>query len=47
MKHLRLRLEVRDYISLTPTKVIAAAPGASFSGVMNDIMALASFGYTF
>lgn len=46
-QHLRLRLEVRDYISSTPNKVIAPAPGASVSGLLNDIMALGSLSYTF
>jgi len=43
--HTRLRVEVRDYISSTPHKVIAAAPGASISGVMNDITGLVGLSY--
>lgn len=45
--HLRLRFEVRDYISSSPNKVIAPAPGASVKGWLNDIVALGSLGYTF
>ena len=45
--HLRLRLEVRDYISTAPTKLIAPAPRASESGWLHDIMALAAFSFTF
>jgi hypothetical protein len=45
--HLRLRLEVRDYISSTPNKVIAPAPGASSGGLLNQVMALASLSLAF
>lgn len=45
--HMRIRFEVRDYISSSPNQVIAPAPGASVSGWLNDITALASLGYTF
>ena len=44
--HVRLRLEVRDYISPAPDKVIAAAPGASISGWLNDVMGLGGLSYT-
>jgi hypothetical protein len=44
-QHLRFRIEVRDYISAAPSKVIAAAPGASRSGILNDITALAGLAY--
>ena len=37
-KSVRVRFEVRDYVSRTPNKVIAPAPGASFDGVLNDIV---------
>jgi len=46
-RHMRLRFEVRDYISSSPSKVIAPVPGASVSGWLNDIMASASVSYTF
>jgi hypothetical protein len=45
-KSFRLRLEVRDYISPSPKKVIAAAPGESITGIMNDVQALAAASYT-
>ena len=45
--HLRLRFEVRDYISPAPRKVIAAAPGAAINGWWNDILGLAGISYTF
>jgi hypothetical protein len=44
-QHLRLRFEVRDYISASPSKVIAPAPGASLSGILNDVAALAGVAY--
>lgn len=43
--HVRLRVEVRDYISGAPEKVIAAAPGASISGILNDVTGLAGLSY--
>ena len=42
-KHLRFRVEGRDYISPAPNKVIAPAPGASLGGVWNDIQGLVGF----
>lgn len=45
-QHVRLRFEVRDYISGSPGKVIAPAPGASLTGIMNDIIGLAGLSYT-
>jgi hypothetical protein len=42
-KHLRVRLEGRDYISPAPNKVIAPAPGASLGGVLNDFQGLVGF----
>ncbi len=44
--HARMRFEIRDYLSPTPSKVIATAPGVTIGGVLNDIQALASIGYT-
>lgn len=43
--HARMRVEVRDYISSTPSKVIAPAPGASLNGVMNDVTGLVGLSY--
>jgi hypothetical protein len=45
-KNLRLRLEMRDYVSPAPNKVIAPAPGASLGGVMNDIQGMVAFSVT-
>lgn len=46
-RHLRVRFEVRDYISAQPDKVIAAAPGVQLGGgVMHDILGLAALSYT-
>jgi len=45
--HLRLRVEVRDYLSATPNKVIQPAPGSSLSGILNNIVALGGLSYTF
>ena len=44
-QHVRLRFEVRDYLSAPPSKVIAPAPGASIGGVLNDIVGIASLVY--
>jgi hypothetical protein len=41
----QLRVEVHDYISPLPSKVIAAAPGASISGWLNDIIPTVSIAY--
>lgn len=40
-----LRFEVRDYIGPKPSKVIAAAPGASIRGVPNDIIGSVGLSY--
>jgi hypothetical protein len=45
-QHVRLRIEVRDYISAAPSSVIAPAPGASISGLSHDILGLAGLSYT-
>jgi hypothetical protein len=46
-KHLRLRLEADDYLSATPGKVIAPAPGATLGGVMHNVIAFAALSFTF
>jgi hypothetical protein len=43
---LRFRVEMRDYISPAPNKVIAPAPGATLGGVVNDIVGVAAISYT-
>lgn len=45
-KNLRFRVEMRDYISPAPNKVIAPAPGASLGGVLNDIQGMIGFSLT-
>ena len=42
---IRFRVEVRDYISGSPGKVIAPAPGSSLTGILNDVTALAGVAY--
>jgi hypothetical protein len=45
-KNLRVRFEVKDYISQRPGKLIVPAPGVKASGILNDIIGTASIGYT-
>ncbi|MGO9239972.1 MAG: hypothetical protein ACLQBJ_04095 [Bryobacteraceae bacterium] len=45
-KSTNLRLEVRDYIGPAPNKVIAPNVGASISGILNDVIAMAVLSYT-
>jgi hypothetical protein len=45
-KNLRLRVEMRDYISPAPNKVIAPAPGASLGGVLNDLQGMVGLSLT-
>lgn len=42
-----LRIEVRDYFSSFPTKVIAPAPGARLSGWLHDIVPMAGITFLF
>jgi hypothetical protein len=44
-KHGRVRLEAHDYISKVPKDVLAAAPGESIRGIMNNVVASVSVGY--
>jgi hypothetical protein len=44
---LMLRFEVRDFITPVPHQVIATAPGAKISGMLNNIVFLAGLGVTF
>jgi hypothetical protein len=39
-KHLRLRVQVRDYFSQAPHDVIAPAPGATLSGLRQDVIGM-------
>ncbi len=45
-KRMRLRVQVRDFISSSPKDVIAAAPGASLTGIVNDFVATGAFSIT-
>jgi len=45
-QHLRARVQVRDYISAAPNQVITPAPGASISGVVNDIVGMGTLAFT-
>ena len=45
-RHLRLRVQVRDFISRAPDEVITPAPGASISGIVNDIVGMGTLGLT-
>jgi len=45
-KNLRLRVEMRDYLSPAPSKVIAPAPGSRLGGVMNDFQGMVGLSLT-
>jgi hypothetical protein len=45
--HFTLRFEVQDFLTPFPRQVIAPAPGAKISGLLNDIVVLAGLGLTF
>jgi hypothetical protein len=45
-KSVKIRIEVHDYMSKRPNKVIAPAPGVTPSGFLNDILGTASIGYS-
>ena len=45
-KSWQFRAEVRDYIGPAPQKVIAAAPGATVSSWLNDIIGTVSIAYS-
>jgi hypothetical protein len=44
--HLRLRVQVRDYFSQAPHDVIAPAPGASLSGIRQDVIGMGALAFT-
>jgi outer membrane protein with beta-barrel domain len=44
--HMRFRVEFDDFISPSPSKVIAPAPGASISGWMHDLAGLTAISFT-
>ena len=45
-RHVRFRVEADDFISPSPSKVIAPAPGASMGGWWNDIVGLGAISLT-
>lgn len=45
-KHLRLRVQVRDYFSQAPNDVIAPAPGATLSGLRQDVIGMGAIALT-
>ena len=45
-RHVRLRVQVRDYISTAPNQVIRPRPGASISGMVNDIIGMGTLAWT-
>jgi hypothetical protein len=45
-KHLRLRVQVRDYLSQAPNEVIAPAPGATLSGIHHDVIGTGAIAVT-
>jgi hypothetical protein len=45
-EHVRLRVQVRDYFSKSPNEVIAPAPGASLSGLRQDVIGSVSVAYS-
>ncbi len=44
---LSLRVEVRDFLTTFPAKVIAAAPGAHLSGWLHDLVPMIGITFTF
>ena len=45
-KNLRLRVEMRDYLSPAPNNVIAPAPGSRLGGVLNDLQGMVGLSLT-
>ena len=43
---LRLRVQVRDYISPSPNDVIAPAPGATLNGLRHDVIGMGALALT-
>jgi hypothetical protein len=44
--HLRLRVQVRDYFSQAPNEVIAPTPGATLSGIRQDVIGMGAIALT-
>ena len=45
-QHLRLRVQLRDYFSQAPNEVISPAPGATLSGVRQDIIGTGAIAFS-
>jgi hypothetical protein len=45
--HLQFRVELHDYLTPFPKKVIAPAQGATVGGWLQDIVPMAGLAYTF
>jgi Outer membrane protein beta-barrel domain len=45
-RHLRLRVQLRDYFSQAPNSVISPAPGASLSGIRQDVIGTGAIALT-
>ena len=45
-RHLRMRVQARDYISAAPNEVITPAPGASIHGIVNDFIGMGTLAWT-
>jgi hypothetical protein len=46
-KNISLRIEVKDFITPFPRKVIAEAPGAKISGILNNIVVMGGLSILF
>jgi hypothetical protein len=46
-KHAQLRFDFRDYVTPTPEKLFAPAPGAKLQGWLNDFVPLIGIGFIF
>ena len=46
-QHMSFRAEVHDFITPFPKQVIAAAPGASISGILHDIVVMGGIAFSF
>lgn len=46
-KHVRLRFEVRDFITAFPTAVLTPPPGVKYAKLLHDIVPMAGLSYAF
>jgi hypothetical protein len=45
-RNLRVRVQVRDFITTAPNQVITPAPGASINGIVNDLVGMGTLAWT-